>query len=432
MASTTQKSFIARLTEPYVHGVSMKGLKAATAVLPFNWPKTFEGESPAVDMCQYIVDKGWHKSLLFISSKTPVRTGLIQPMVDVLEAGGIKVTVYDDVKPDPTVEQIEATVKVLVENNCDGVIALGGGSVIDAAKAVAARGKNPKRSILDMTGMFRVMRGMLPLYAVPTTAGTGSEVTIAAVVTDTKAQKKLPMLDPRLMPRLAALDGGLMLGVPKHVTAATGMDALTHAVEAYISGNAMDRTDVLALEAVKLIMANLETAVEDGNNLDARQAMARASHLAGKAFTQAGVGYVHAIAHNFGALYHVPHGRANAIVMPYVLDYSKPRCAKRLARLAREAGIGDEVMSAEQRADLFIARIREMNKKFDIPDYIEDLKEEDIPRIAQAARAEARWTYAVPRYMRRHTAEWMVSQMLPDAPNTPQPDEPDTEEKAAA
>ena len=431
MSSATQKSFIARLTEPYVHGVSMKGLKAATAVLPFNWPKTFEGESPAVDMCQYIVDKGWHQSLLFISSKTPVRTGLIQPMVDVLEAGGIKVTVYDDVKPDPTVEQIEATVKVLFDNNCDGVIALGGGSVIDAAKAVAARGKNPKRSILDMTGMFRVMRGMLPLYAVPTTAGTGSEVTIAAVVTDTKGQRKLPMLDPRLMPRLAALDGGLMLGVPKHVTAATGMDALTHAVEAFISGNAMKRTDVLALEAVKLIMAHLETAVEDGQNLDARQAMARASHLAGKAFTQAGVGYVHAIAHNFGALYHVPHGRANAIVMPYVLDYSKPECAKRLARLAREAGIGDEVMSAETRADLFIQRIRDMNAKFGIPEKLEELKEEDIPRIAQAARAEARFTYAVPRYMRRHTCEWIVSKMLVDGPDRPQPDEPDTVEEAA-
>lgn len=425
MASATPRSFIARLTEPYVHGVSMKGLKAATAVLPFKWPKTFEGDSPSVEMCRYIVEKGWHQSVLFISSKTPVRTGLIQPMVDVLEAGGIKVTVYDNVQPDPTVEQIEATVDVLRANQCDGVIALGGGSVIDAAKAVAARGKNPKRSIMDMTGMFRVMRGMLPLYAVPTTAGTGSEVTIAAVVTDTKGQRKLPMLDPRLMPRLAALDGSLMLGVPQHVTAATGMDALTHAVEAFISGNAMDRTDVLALEAVKLIMANLETAFEDGSNLEARQAMARASHLAGKAFTQAGVGYVHAIAHNFGALYHVPHGRANAIVMPYVLDYSKSKCAKRLARLAREAGIGDEVMSADERASLFIARIREMNERFGIPDHVEALKEEDIPRIARAARAEARWTYAVPRYMRRHTAEWIVSKMLPNAPDRPQPDEPD-------
>ncbi len=426
--SATENSFIARVIEPYVHGVSMKGLKVGTAMMPFKWPKTFEGESPSVEMCRYIVDKGWHKSLLFISSKTPVRTGLIQPMLDVLEAGGIQVTVYDDVKPDPTLEQIEATVTVLNANRCDGVIALGGGSVIDAAKAVAARGKNPKKTILDMTGMFRVTRGTLPLYAVPTTAGTGSEVTIAAVVTDTKAQRKLPMLDPRLMPRLAALDGGLMLGVPQHVTAATGMDALTHAVEAFISGNAMKRTDVLALEAVRLIMQHLETAVEDGQNLEARQAMARASYLAGKAFTQAGVGYVHAIAHNFGALYHVPHGRANAIVMPYVLDYSKPRCAKRLARLAREAGIGDEVMSADERADLFIQRIRAMNAKFGIPDTVAELRAEDIPRIAQAARAEARWTYAVPRYMRRHTCEWIVGKMLPGAPETPQPDEPDTVE----
>ena len=163
---------------------------------------------------------------------------------------------------------------------------------------------------------------------------------------------------------------------------------------------------------MRLILAHLETAVADGSNLEARQAMARASHLAGKAFTQAGVGYVHGIAHNFGALYHVPHGRANAIVMPYVLDYSLPKCAKRLARLARECGIGDEQMSVEERARLFIARIREMNRTFQIPEKLDALRKEDIPRIAKAARAEARFTYAVPRYMRQSSCERVVSQML--------------------
>ena len=403
-------SLFSRKLEPYVHGVSMKGLKAGTAVLPFRWPKTFEGESPSLELCDYIIGKR-HKSVLFVTSKTPVRTGLVQPMIDALEAGGIKVTVHDEVKPDPTIDSIEAAVAELKANDCDAVVTLGGGSCIDAAKVIAARGRN-KKSIQEMTGMFRVSRGMLPLYAVPTTAGTGSEVTIAAVVTDVENQRKLPVLDPRLMPRAVALDGRLMLGVPPSITAATGMDALTHAVEAFISKNATDKTDKLALEATLLIMENLESVVKDGSDLAARQAMARASNLAGKAFTQAGVGYIHAIAHNFGALYHVPHGRANAIVMPYVLDYSMPNCAKRLARLARECGIGDEIMDADTRAVLFIERIRELNHVFEIPEKLDALRAEDIPRIAKAARQEARFTYAVPRYMRRHDCERVVAQML--------------------
>ncbi|MDX1498243.1 MAG: iron-containing alcohol dehydrogenase, partial [Salinisphaeraceae bacterium] len=180
----------------------------------------------------------------------------------------------------------------------------------------------------------------------------------------------------------------------------------------FISRNATKKTDTLALEATRLILENLTAAYADGSNLPARQAMARASHLAGKAFTQSGVGYVHAIAHNFGALYHVPHGRANAIVMPYVLDYSLPHCAKRLARLARECGIGDEQMSARERAKSFIAQIREMNQTFGIPEKLDLLKAEDIPRIAKAAREEARFTYAVPRYMSRKSCERVVKHML--------------------
>ena len=405
------RSFLNRQLEPYVHGASMKGLKVGAAVMPFRWPKVFEGEAPALALCEYVVARG-HRSLLFVTSGTPARTGLIDPLVDALRAGGIRVTVYDRIQPDPTVDSIEEAVAVLKEHACDSVLALGGGSCIDAAKVIAARGRNDK-PILKMAGMFRVTRGMLPLYAVPTTAGTGSEVTVAAVVTDPVGQRKLPIMDPRLMPRAAALDGSLMVGVPPAVTAATGMDALTHAVEAFISLNAFKRTDKLALEATRLIMANLETAVRDGHDLAARQAMARASHLAGRAFTQAGVGYVHAIAHNFGALYHVPHGRANAIVMPHVLEYSLPNCAKRLARLAREAGIGDERMSAKQRAQRFIDRIRDMNRAFDIPETLDVLRREDIPRIARAARDEARFTYAVPRYMSREACERLIARMLP-------------------
>jgi alcohol dehydrogenase class IV len=219
-------------------------------------------------------------------------------------------------------------------------------------------------------------------------------------------------MDLTLMPVAAALDGELMTGLPAHITAATGMDALTHAVEAYISRNALKRTDTQALEATQLIMANLATAVSDGSNVAARQAMAKASNLAGMAFTQAGVGYVHAIAHNFGALYHTPHGLANAIVMPYVLDYSKSKCADRLANLARACAIGPVGGSDNHLAEAFIDRIRAMKQEFNIPKTLETLKQEDIPQIAAAALKEARFTYAVPRYMDKVTCEGLIALML--------------------
>jgi alcohol dehydrogenase len=190
------------------------------------------------------------------------------------------------------------------------------------------------------------------------------------------------------------------------------MDALTHAVEAYISRNALKRTDILAVEATQLIMANLVTAVTEGSNVEARQAMTRASNLAGMAFTQVGVGYVHAIAHNFGAIYHTPHGLANAIVMPYVLDYSKSKCADRLADLAKACNIGPVDGSDDQLADAFINRIREMKQQFDIPEKLQALQQKDISQIASAALKEACFTYAVPRYMDKATCEGLIGLML--------------------
>lgn len=397
--------------ESHVHDVVMRGQKIGAAVIPYRWPRVFEGDEPALDLCRYIVGRK-HRSVFFVTSKTPVRTGLIDPLVARLRQGGVTVTVYDEIRPDPSIEAIELAVAELKKQGCDAVLALGGGSVIDAAKVISARARNNK-SILKMTGMFRVSRGMLPLYAVPTTAGTGSEVTMVAVVSDLAKQRKLPLVDPRLMPRAAALDGTLMTGVPADITAATGMDALTHAVEAFISKNAAARTDVLALEATQLILANLEAAVSDGSNVAARQALARAAYLSGKAFTQAGVGYVHAIAHNFGGLYHIAHGRANAIILPYVLDFSLPKCARRLSTLAVACGVGSRQSDPESNAQQFIARIRQMNSSFGMPEAVAELKVTDIPRIARAARQEARFTYAVPRYMSRAQCEDVVAKMLP-------------------
>ncbi|MGH8030018.1 MAG: iron-containing alcohol dehydrogenase, partial [Arenimonas sp.] len=249
---------------------------------------------------------------------------------------------------------------------------------------------------------------------VPTTAGTGSEVTIAAVVSDPANTRKFAIMSPRLVPIAAALDGALMTGLPPPITSATGMDALTHAVEAYISRNRTAKTDSEALEATRLIMQNLPTAVKNGTNIEARQNMALASFKAGVAFTTAGVGYVHAIAHNFGAYYHVPHGLANAIILPRVLDFSKPTCTPRLAKLAEVSGLKKGNESEAVLADAFIARIRAMNAEFGIPTQVDKLKDNDIPAITDKALTEAHLFYAVPRYMDTPECQAFIRQMLPN------------------
>lgn len=384
--------------------------KLVTKLMPFNWPEGFEGKDSSLELCNYIVAQG-HKKVLIVTDNMLVQLGMIEPMTAALEAQGLTVSIFDGVTPNPTVEQIETGLKILQAHDCDCLLAVGGGSPIDAAKIIGARAKNNK-PVQKMAGLFRVFRGMLPLYAVPTTAGTGAEITIAAVITDTEEHRKLPVMDLHLLPDAYALDSTLMAGLPAPITAATGMDALTHAVESYISRNAFKSTSEQSLRATQLIMANLETAVFDGANLEARQAMAVASNTAGRAFTQAGVGYVHAVAHNFGGMYHTPHGLANAIAMPYVLDFSLPNCADRLAELARACNIGPAGGDDMQLATAFIARIREMNAAFDIPKGLDALRAEDIPSIATAALKEARFTYAVPRYLDQKSCETLVANML--------------------
>ena len=288
---------------------------------------------------------------------------------------------------------------------------MGGGSAMDCAKVVAARATNDK-AVWDMTGFFKVPHAPLPIYCVPTTAGTGSEVSVGAVVSDPVQQRKLPVIDHKLVPRMAALDGRLMLGLPRTGTAATGMDALTHAVEAYVSRIAIPESDQYALEAVTLIMQHLPRVMKNGQDEDSRQMMSWAAYRAGMAMNRAGLGYVHGIAHNFGAHYHTPHGWANAIVLPWVLDYSKPVITHRLADLARVSGLSSGDESDAELADRFIAHVRALKAAFGIPEGLQDLREADIPAIAQAALAEAHLSYAVPRYMDQATCEGLIRQML--------------------
>jgi alcohol dehydrogenase len=392
----------------YYKGLA-KALKVAAAVIPMPKPTLFSGADSSLEMCDAISQLGV-KKLLIVTDEVLVSIGLLDGITNRLTDVGVKFVIYDKILPDPTYTQAEDGLKILRKNNCDAVLAIGGGSPIDASKAIAALATNNK-PIKKMAGLFKLRRAPLPFFAIPTTAGTGSEVTIVSVLSDPITHQKTPIIDPKLVPMMAALDGKLMRGLPPTVTAATGMDALTHAIESYISVNATSDTEAYSIAATKLIMQNLGTAVKDGNNIEARQNMAMASYYAGLAFTKASVGYVHAIAHNFGALYQTPHGLANSIVLPHVLDYSKDQITDRLADLAIASGLKKGSESKQQLANKFIKQIRTMLSEFNIPSQLDALKQEDVPKIAKLALEEAHMNYPVPKYMDQKTCESLILKM---------------------
>lgn len=373
-------------------------------------PEIFAGPGASLLLCEALAGTGV-KRLLLVTDTVLVKLGIVEPLRARLEELGVAVTVYDGVLPDPAIAQIEDALGMLQRDGCQAVLAVGGGSAMDCAKVVAARATNDK-PVWDMTGFFKVSNAPLPIYCVPTTAGTGSEVTLGAVVSDPDNMRKLPIIDHKLFPRMAALDGGLMTGLPRTGTAATGMDALTHAIESYISRIATPESERYSLEAVALIMKHLPRVMENGQDEASRQMMAWAAYRAGQAMNRAGVGYVHGIAHNFGARYHTPHGLANAIVLPHVLEYSRPVCQSRLAELARVSGLATGRESDAELADRFIGHVHKLKADFGIPEGLKELRAEDIPAIAKAALEEAHMTYAVPRYMDQAAAERLIRQML--------------------
>ena len=391
--------------------VAINGL--ALPLINFPKPFTFVGPDSSLSMCEEIVGLGI-KRVVIITDSALFKLGIANGVIEKLKSAGVDVDVFSEIEPDPGYELVLKGVDRVKAFQADAILAVGGGSSIDGAKAVMmchANDCHPEK----LTGIWLYAlprkRG-LPFFAIPTTAGTGSEATIAAVVTNKQEGIKYFIADPKTVPSMAALDPKLMVGLPPFITAPTGMDALTHAVEAYISTMAYAETDELARMATASVMRNLPVAYSDGKNLQARERMAVASCMAGLAFTRAGVGYVHAFAHQMGGLYHVPHGLANAIIMPYVLDFSKPDCAHRLADLARISGMGSTGASDEALADAFIARIRQMNADMQIPTVIKDLKREDFEKIIDRAFTEAHGTYGVPRYMSRDDAHAMLGKLM--------------------
>ena len=343
------------------------------------------------------------------------RRGQVQPIIDRFDELNIKVTVFDGVEPDPTFSITNTALNLLVENQCESVLAIGGGSAMDLAKVIALSASNKKKPEA-LAGYFKALKKPLPFYAVPTTAGTGSEVTVISVISDDQTHAKSFVIDPRTASLACALDPTFMVTIPPALTAATGMDALTHAIEAYTGRNASTYTDEQALAAIRLIFANLPTAVTDGGNMEARSALALASYKAGLAFTKASLGYVHAISHQLGAKYGVAHGLGNAILLPHVIKYSAPAIKDKLATIANEIGIAQPGEDNEQLANRLVGYIFAFNKQVGIPETVVELQEKDFPAIVSDAMSEAYFNYPVPKFMPENDCNQLLLKLLPNTP----------------
>ncbi|HEY5308898.1 MAG TPA: iron-containing alcohol dehydrogenase [Casimicrobiaceae bacterium] len=390
---------------------AMRAAGVVTGLLPIPQPMLLVGPGASRRLGEALCGFG-HRKILIVTDRVVAKMGLPNALAKALSAGGVAHVMFDAVTPDAPIPIIEQGMAYYEKHGCDAIVAFGGGSPMDAAKTIAlavANRKHPRK----LVGYFKGMRSPVPLYAVPTTAGTGSEVTVAAVVSDPQTNRKLVIADTRLVPAIAALDPTLMVGLPRHVTAATGMDALTHAVEAFVGQWSNTHTDRMALAAVGLIYGNLRTAYRSGRSLAAREQMSIAATYAGLAFTRANVGYVHAIAHQLGGTYHTPHGLANAIMLPHVLKFLSPAITKRLAVLAVRAGVGREGERAAVLAKKFVNSVEALNRDLGIPLHLDALRAEDIPALAKAACWEADTNYPVPRYMSPKICEGILRQILP-------------------
>lgn len=390
--------------------VFQTAFKIAIPFLPYRKPKIIG----SIKSLPEIIRRKKCDTVLIITDAGIRNLGLTKRLETALSQNEIPYFIYDKTVANPTTVNVAEAVELYQANNCNAIIGFGGGSSMDCAKAVGARIAKPNQPLSKMKGILKVHRRLPLLIAIPTTAGTGSETTLAAVITDAETRHKYAINDFPLIPRYAVLDPKVTLSLPPFITATTGMDALTHAVEAYIGNSTTYGTRKDAEMAVKLIFENLDTAYNDGSNVDARRNMLKASFYAGCAFTKSYVGYVHAVAHSLGGQYNVPHGLANAILLPFVLEAYGETIYKKLHKLAVVAGIADEEMSHEEAAHLFIAAIRDMKKRFAIGDTVPEIREEDIPKLAHYADKEANPLYPVPVLMNAKELERFYYQLMPN------------------
>ena len=382
-------------------------LRAALPVLPYREPQVFHscGELSTVFQKENI------RRVLIVTDAGIVRSGIAAQLEAVLDEDDISYAVYDQTRPNPTVVNVEQALSLYRRYRCQALIAIGGGSSMDCAKAVGARLARPGTPLGKLKGTLRILRPLPTLIAIPTTAGTGSETTLAAVITDTQAQHKYVMNDFVLIPKYAVLDARLTLSLPPHLTATTGMDALTHAVEAYIGRSTTRQTRQEALEATRLVFANVEQAYRNGKDYEARSNMLTAAYRAGIAFSRSYVGYVHAVAHSLGGQYNIPHGLANAVLLPYVLESYGSCIHRKLHDLAVAAGIASPKEEDAGAAAKFIRAIRQLNARMGIPETLEGIRPEDIPVMAAHAEKEANPLYPVPRLMTRDELTFFYEQV---------------------
>lgn len=382
-------------------------LRAALPVLPYREPQVFHscGELSTVFQKENI------RRVLIVTDTGIVRSGIAAQLEAVLDENDISYAVYDQTRPNPTVVNVEQALSLYRRYRCQALIAIGGGSSMDCAKAVGARLARPGTPLGKLKGTLRILRPLPTLIAIPTTAGTGSETTLAAVITDTQAQHKYVMNDFVLIPKYAVLDARLTLSLPPHLTATTGMDALTHAVEAYIGRSTTRQTRQEALEATRLVFANVERAYRNGKDYEARSNMLTAAYRAGIAFSRSYVGYVHAVAHSLGGQYNIPHGLANAVLLPYVLESYGSCIHRKLHDLAVAAGVASPQEEDAGAAAKFIRAIRQLNARMGIPETLEGIRSEDIPVMAAHAEKEANPLYPVPRLMTREELTFFYEQV---------------------
>lgn len=375
--------------------------RAALPVLPYRNPKIIPSVAGIADVC-----RRKHVDSVMIVTDSGIRSlGLTRFLEKTLEENGIAFCIYDRTVANPTIWNVEEARELYLAHGAQALIAFGGGSSMDCAKAAGARIVKPRQSISRMKGLLKVHKKLPLLIAVPTTAGTGSETTLAAVITDSEKHHKYPINDFSLIPRYAVLDYHETLGLPKSITATTGMDALTHAVEAYIGNSTTKETRMMAEEAVHLIYQHLKAAYENGSDKEARSGMLKAAYCAGVAFTKSYVGYIHAVAHSLGGQYGTPHGLANAVILPIVLRMYGPACEKKLAKLARNAGVVDRKMKDKEAAGCFVEWVQWMNDTMEIPRHFPEIQEEDIPTMARHADQEGNPLYPVPVLMDRKELE---------------------------
>lgn len=379
-----------------------------------NWRKAerIEGAG-SIGRIPELVEKCNIKKPMVVTDPGLMKAGVAPKIIEVLEKSNIEYSLYSDVEPNPSTETVDKIKQQYSAEACDGIIAIGGGSAMDAAKGAGALVAFPNKNINQLGGLLKVYKKIPPFIAVPTTAGTGSETTIAAIITDKSTHHKYAVMDLHLIPLYAILDPEITVGLPPHITSTTGMDALTHAIEAYLCWTYNTKESLqYAEDATKMIFENLEKSYNDGNDIQARTNMLIASFKAGFAFTRAGVGNVHAIAHTLGGLYNTAHGLANAVILPIVLEDYGAKVYDKLARLAEITNVATTGTN-EEKAKAFIAEIRAMNERMNIPSGFDFIKEEDIPQMVAWALKEANPIYPVPVvYDEEHCAEVIRKIML--------------------